>query len=118
MAEDAGAEAAPDFAHTDVAVRNRAAKARALAVHAWHSGLGGADLLALDDARLRRFARAAGVHPPSTRETWRVAAELLDAKEAWAARHPDDPRASRRAPAEREEWIRSPGTGDRGGTRG
>ncbi|PPK90814.1 hypothetical protein CLV92_12318 [Kineococcus xinjiangensis] len=93
-----------DFAHTDVAVRNRAAKARALAVHAWHRGLGGADLLALGDARRRDFARAAGVHPPSTLETWR-AAELLDAKEAWAARHPGHPAAAREVPEERSEWI-------------
>ena len=100
-----GTPAAVDFAHTDVAVRNRAAKARALAVHAWDRGLSGADVLGLDDARRRDLARAAGVHPPSTLETWRVAAELLDAKEAWAARHPGHPAAVRNALAERADWV-------------
>ena len=94
-----------DFAHTDVAVRNRAAKARALAVHAWHRGLGGADVLALDDARRRDFARAAGVHPPSSGETWLAAARLLDEKEAWAARNPGHPAAARDALAERGDWT-------------
>ena len=103
--DDGGAQPAVDFAHTDVALRNRAAKARALAVHAWDRGLSGADVLGLTDARRRDLARAAGVHPPSTLETWRVTAELLDAKQAWAARHPDDPRAARTAPAERGEWV-------------
>lgn len=104
--QDAGA--APDFAHTAAAERRRREKAVRLARYAWDRRVSGTELTGLDEATLRRFARAAGVHPPSSRATWDVAAELLERKQAWADRHPDRPEAARAHPEERIMWIKPP----------
>ncbi len=60
------------------------------------------------DDRLRKLARAAGANPPSTRETWTVAAQLIDEKDHWAGQHPDDPRAARDHADEKIMWVKPP----------
>ena len=102
------ASEAPDFAHTEAARRRRREKALQLARYAWDRRISGAELTGLDEAALRRFARAAGVHPPSSRATWDVAAGLLERKQAWADRHPERPEAVRAHPEERIMWIKPP----------
>ena len=97
-----------DFAHTDQAGRKRREKALELARYAWDRAISGGELLQLSDASLRKLARAAGANPPSTRETWTVAAELIDAKDRWAAAHPDDPRAARAHADEKIMWVKPP----------
>ncbi|RVW04643.1 hypothetical protein [Rhodococcus spongiicola] len=97
-----------DFAHTDQASRRRREKALALARFAWDRGITGAELLELPDDRLRKLARAAGTNPPSTHETWTVAAELIDEKDRWAAAHHGDPRAVRPHTDEKIMWVKPP----------
>jgi len=54
-----------DPAHDDRAEANRTRKALAIAEYAWHRGLDPAHLDGMDQALLRRLARAAGVSPPN-----------------------------------------------------
>lgn len=98
----------PDFAHTDEAARNRRAKAIVLAGFAWNRGITGAELLALPDDARRKLARATGVHPPRSMETWQAVAALLAEKSAWAAEHPDHPSATPTAADEKIMWIKRP----------
>lgn len=77
-----------DYAHTTRAEQNRAAKAHALAVHAWRHGMTSAHLRGMDDPTRREFARDATVRQPSG-ETWVVAAERLSV--LW--QHADSPTA-------------------------
>lgn len=97
-----------DFAHTDRAEKNRRDKAVVLARYAWNRGISGAELLALTDEVRRRLARAAGAHPPSTMETWQLAATLMDEKTAWADRHPTHPAAVRTDVDEKIMWVKPP----------
>lgn len=97
-----------DFSHGADADRRRAEKATALARFAWDRAISGPELLALPDDRLRKLARAAGVNPPSTRETWTVAAELLERKAAWAQRNPADPRSAAVHADEKIMWVKRP----------
>lgn len=100
--------AAADFAHTESAVRRRREKAVALARFAWDRRISGAELSSLDEATLRGLARAADVHPPSSRDTWDLAVDLLESKDAWAARNADRPEAVRAHPEEKIMWIKPP----------
>ena len=97
-----------DFAHTDQASRKRRDKALGLARFAWERGITGTELLDMPDDRLRKLARAAGANQPSTRETWTVAAQLIDEKDHWAGQHPDDPRAARDHADEKIMWVKPP----------
>ncbi|WP_430333446.1 hypothetical protein [Rhodococcus sp. ACT016] len=97
-----------DFAHTDQASRKRREKAVELARFAWERDVTGTELLDLPEDRLRKLARAAGTNPPSTRETWTVAAELIDTKDRWAAEHPDDARSARPHADEKIMWVKPP----------
>lgn len=99
---------APDFAHTDQAARRRREKAVELARFAWDRGISGAELLALPDAQLRKLARAAGTHPPSSMETWKVAVDLLGQKEEWAQRNPGHPATARAHEDEKIMWVKRP----------
>lgn len=76
-------------------VANRAAKAKTLARFLWARHLGAEEVGSYDRAELRALARAAGVNPPSTLETWNAALELVAAKEAWLAAHPGHPAGER-----------------------
>ncbi|MFC3966372.1 hypothetical protein [Nocardia jiangsuensis] len=98
----------PDYTHTDHAARSRAEKARALAAYLWDRDIAAAELRALSPATRRKLARAAGTNPPSTDETWDVAAALLAEKDAWAARHPDHPAAGRPHADEKLLWVKPP----------
>lgn len=63
-----------------MASRSRREKAVGLAKFAWDRDISSTELLEMPDDRLRKLARAAGANPPSTRETWTIAAGLLDEK--------------------------------------
>ncbi len=97
-----------DYAHTDHASKGRAEKARRLAAYLWHRAVTGPELLTLTPPTLRKLARAADTNPPSTEETWKQVAALLDEKDAWAARHPNHPGARREHPDEKILWIKPP----------
>ena len=98
----------PDFAHTDQAARMRGEKATSLARFAWDRAISGDELLAMPDAQHRKLARAAGVHPPSSMETWHAAVELLARKAEWALRNPGHPAAARAHADERIMWVKRP----------
>ncbi|WP_372696940.1 hypothetical protein [Arthrobacter sp. JSM 101049] len=81
--------AGPDeFRHSARSIANRQTKAKALARFLWDRHLGSEELDAYSPAELRAIARAAGVSPPSTMDTWRAAAELLAAQDAWLSANP------------------------------
>lgn len=98
----------PDYAHSDFAAKGRAEKARRLAAYIWQRGITGAELLAMPDHALRKLARAADTNPPSTGETWSAAAQLLDEKDAWAARNTNHPAARRLHTDEKILWVKPP----------
>lgn len=102
------ADQAPDHAHSDAATASRLAKARRLASYLWARDISGAELLALPAPVLRKLARAAETNPPSTGETWRVVADLLDQKDAWAARNPGHAAAVRAHTDEKLLWVKPP----------
>lgn len=106
--QPATGDAEPDFAHTDQAARMRQAKATTLARYAWDRAITGAELLALPEAQLRKLARAADAHPPSSMETWKVTAALLEQKAAWALRNPDHPGAAMARADEKIMWVKRP----------
>ncbi|HLS76132.1 MAG TPA: hypothetical protein VK083_05005 [Nocardia sp.] len=97
-----------DYAHNDVSAARRAEKARRLAAYLWDRDISARELRAMPPAQLRKLARAAQTNPPSTGETWRLVAELLDEKDAWAARHPDHPAARRTDADEKLLWVKPP----------
>ncbi len=97
-----------DYAHSPAAEAGRAAKARQLAGYLWDREITGSELLELPDAVRRKLARAAGVNPPSTAETWRSVAGLLDEKAAWAERNPGHPAARRPHRDEKLLWVKPP----------
>ncbi|MGG7101105.1 hypothetical protein [Rhodococcus sp. 24CO] len=97
-----------DFAHNDIASRSRREKAVGLAKFAWNRGITAAELLDMPDDRLRKLARSADANPPSTRETWTIAAGLIDEKDQWAAAHPDRAEAQRTHADEKIMWVKKP----------
>lgn len=99
-----------DYAHSPAAAAGRAAKARQLAGYLWDRDISGSELLGLPDAVRRKLARAAEVNPPSTTETWRSVARLLDEKAAWALRNPAHPAAQRPHRDEKLLWVKPPVT--------
>ncbi|WP_067699460.1 hypothetical protein [Nocardia jejuensis] len=99
-----------DYAHSDHASRSREEKAKRLAGYIWSRAITSAELLAMPSAQQRKLARAADTNPPSTEETWTVVARLLDEKDAWTARHPEHPAATREHPDEKILWVKPPVT--------
>ncbi len=91
------------------AVNNRATKAKKLARYLWDRHLGPEELAEYTEQELRSIARDAGVHPPSTRETWDATAELIAAQEAWLENHPGHPLGQRHFFA--DGWKYEPGFG-------
>lgn len=96
-----------DFAHTDQAATKRREKATVLAKFAWDRAISSAELLALPEATLRKFARAAGAHPPSSMETWTTAGELIDRKDSWAQQR-TGPEVERAHADEKIMWVKPP----------
>jgi len=70
-------------------------KAKTLAAWCWARGITSVDLAWAPSGDLAAVARAAGVNPPSTGETWALAGEMLRAMAGWVTNHPGDPRAAR-----------------------
>ncbi|WP_328398789.1 hypothetical protein [Nocardia sp. NBC_00416] len=99
-----------DYAHSPAAEAGRAAKARQLAGYLWDRDISGADLLDMAAAVRRKLARAAGANPPSSEETWRSVAQLLDEKALWATRHPTHTAAQRPHSDEKLLWVKPPVT--------
>ncbi|WP_036495293.1 hypothetical protein [Nocardia sp. BMG111209] len=97
-----------DWAHTGHASKERAEKARRLAGYVWQRDISGVELLELPDPARRKLARAAGINPPSTDETWTLVADLLNEKDAWAARNPQHPAARREHSDEKILWVKPP----------
>jgi hypothetical protein len=97
-----------DFAHSDQAEKSRQDKATALARYIWERGIDSAELMELPDTVRRKLARAADLSPPSTMETWKMAAELLDQKSAWARKNPAHPSAAPKHADEKIMWVKPP----------
>ncbi|MGB3369437.1 MAG: hypothetical protein WBA81_02365 [Rhodococcus sp. (in: high G+C Gram-positive bacteria)] len=97
-----------DFAHSEQAAKSRQDKATALARYIWERGIDGPELLALTDAVRRKLARAADITPPSSMETWSMAAELLVSKNEWASANPTHPSASPQHVDEKIMWVKPP----------
>jgi hypothetical protein len=97
-----------DYAHSDHAQRAREAKATALATYLWDRSIDSAETLAMPADQRRKLARAAGVSPPSTDETWKSVGRMLDDKASWAAANPDHPSAVRKHTDEKIMWVKPP----------
>lgn len=97
--------ALPDFAHTQGAEQNRILKARKISRWLWERSLSFSDVLAADEPRRRAWARAAGVTPPSTMDTWQAVNQALMAMEGFAEDHPDHPSVARPHAGERATWL-------------
>lgn len=93
-----------EFRHSARSVANRQAKAKVLARFLWDRHLGTEELEAYSPAELRAIARAAGVNPPSTGDTWSATADLLAAQEAWLASHPAHPAGARKHLDDAWKW--------------
>lgn len=92
------------FSHGAYAEANRLMKARALARWLWDRNISGEQVLGFTNKWRNKIARASGVNPPSTLETWTLAAELmgrmeqLTGSEASARHHLD----------EHDQWANEP----------
>ena len=65
------------FSHGTHAEANRLLKAKQLARWLWDRNVSGEQVLGFTNKWRNKIARAAGVNPPSTLETWTLAAELM-----------------------------------------
>lgn len=91
-----------DYAATRIALRNREAKASALARAAWDQGLASTDIPELDPASQRKLARIAGVNASKPGSpTWASVVALLVRMEKYAESHPDHQSVVREAPTGR-----------------
>lgn len=94
-----------DYGHTNKAESNRVKKARTLARWLWDRNLTRDDVAAVPDPTLRAWARAAGVTPPSTMETWHATVTALGLLTAWADGNHGHPSAARTHADERPKWL-------------
>lgn len=93
------------FTHGAHAEANRLAKARQLARWLWDRNIDGEQVLGFTNKWRNKIARAAGVNPPSTLETWTVAVELMG-RMAQLADSGTQPGASERHHLdEHEQWV-------------
>lgn len=93
------------FRHGSKAEANRLQKAKELARWLWDRNIGGEQVLGFTNKWRNKIARAAGVNPPSTLETWTVAAELME-RMAQLADSGTQPGASERHHLdEHEQWA-------------
>lgn len=85
-----------DYAHTPIATRQRAEKAKTVSRWCYHHGVT-ANLIAGTDHRgRRRLAQGAEVPPPQDApeqlgETWQLVLELLAQRDVWDQAHQADP---------------------------
>lgn len=105
---DAAAPATDPFSHGAHAVANRQLKARTLARWLWDRNISPAQVLGYSNKWRNKIARAAGVNPPSTLETWTVAAELMGAMEQLKASGTQPVASERHHLDEHEQWATEP----------
>jgi hypothetical protein len=107
-AEPAPAAAKPaidPFRHGAHAEANRLAKARQLARWLWDRDITGEQVLGFTNKWRNKIARAAGVNPPSTLETWTVAVDLMARMEELAATGTQPEASERHHLDEHEQWA-------------
>jgi len=99
---------AASFRHSDTAASNRDAKSKLLARFCWDRNITTINLADFSPGHLRSIARAAGVNPPSSMETWNKVIELILAKEEWLKRNQGHPAGDRHALEDRDTWVPEP----------
>ncbi|RAX48177.1 hypothetical protein DQ353_16445 [Arthrobacter sp. AQ5-05] len=107
-AEPAPAAAKPasdPFRHGAHAEANRLTKARELARWLWDRNISGEQVLGFTNKWRNKIARAAGVNPPSTLETWTVAVDLMTRMEELAASGTQPEASERHHLDEHEQWA-------------
>ncbi|GAA1497396.1 hypothetical protein [Paeniglutamicibacter kerguelensis] len=106
VAEPAPVKPAIDpFRHGTKAEANRQQKAKELARWLWDRNIGGEQVLGFTNKWRNKIARAAGVNPPSTLETWTVAAELMGRMEQLADSGTQPGASERHHLDEHEQWA-------------
>ena len=98
----------PDFAHSPGSGSMRREKAITLARFIWDRGISRTELQAFSEEQRRKLARAAGVNPPSTHETWDLVDDLIKLKNEWAQAHPGHPSALPGKLDEKIMWVKPP----------
>ena len=102
----APAKAAIDpFRHGAYAEANRLAKARQLARWLWDRDIDGEQVLGFSNKWRNKIARAAGVNPPSTLETWTVAVDLMVRMQQLADSGTQPEASERHHLDEHEQWA-------------
>lgn len=107
-ASQPGSNPADPFRHGTVATSNRKAKAKLLARWLWDRDIDGPTVLGFTDKYRRVIAREAGVNPPSTLETWEVAADLMAKMEIKLEADPGLPAVQRHHLDEHNQWATDP----------
>ena len=106
VAEPAPAKPAIDpFRHGTKAEANRLQKAKELARWLWDRNIGGEQVLGFTNKWRNKIARDAGVNPPSTLETWTVAAELMERMQQLADSGTQPGASERHHLDEHEQWA-------------
>lgn len=97
-----------DWRHTAGADANRRRKVAAVAAWCWQRGITAGDLDRCSPAQLVAIAGQARVSPPGTGSTtWHLVKVSLERMAAWAAAHPDDPRAAQPYRGLGAQWVPS-----------
>jgi hypothetical protein len=107
-AEPVAAPAKPatdPFRHGAYAEANRLAKAKQLARWLWDRDIKGEQVLGFTNKWRNKIARAAGVNPPSTLETWTVAADLMERMQQLADSGTQPEASERHHLDEHEQWA-------------
>ena len=107
-AEPVAAPAKPatdPFRHGAYAEANRMTKAKQLARWLWDRDIKGEQVLGFTNKWRNKIARAAGVNPPSTLETWTVAVELMSRMEELAGTGTQPEASERHHLDEHEQWA-------------
>lgn len=108
VAEPVPAPAKPatdPFRHGAYAEANRLTKAKQLARWLWDRNINGEQVLGFTNKWRNKIARAAGVNPPSTLETWTVAVELMGRMEQLAGPGTQPGVSERHHLDEHEQWA-------------
>lgn len=101
----AASTAVDPFRHGAHAEANRMLKARQLARWLWDRDIGGDQVLGFSNKWRNKIARAAGVNPPSTLETWTVAVDLMGRMQQLADSGTQPEASERQHLEEHEQWA-------------
>ena len=93
------------FRHGTKAEANRQQKAKELARWLWDRDISGEQVLSYTNKWRNKIARAAGVNPPSTLETWTVATELMERMAQLAGSGSRPGASDRHHLDEHEQWA-------------